>query len=78
MYDITEKGKKQYRRVKVLIYGLYILIPLAILMGYSSNPIEIDELDEPTQYQEPNDLWEQCEPFLNHDAEAWSNCMMIA
>ena len=28
MYDNSEKGEKQYRRVVGLIYGLYILIPL--------------------------------------------------
>tara|TARA_Y100000592_G_C5477465_1_gene323164 strand:+ start:770 stop:1042 length:273 start_codon:yes stop_codon:yes gene_type:complete len=33
MYDITEKGEKQYRRVVRLIYGLYILIPLVFLLG---------------------------------------------
>jgi len=25
---------------------------------------------------EPTD-WEKCEPFLTHDAEAWSTCMAI-
>lgn len=33
MYDITPKGERQYKRVKYLIYGLYILIPLSILMS---------------------------------------------
>ena len=33
MYDITPKGERQYKRVKYLIYGLYVLIPLSILMS---------------------------------------------
>ena len=33
MYDITPKGERQYKRVKYLIYGLYILIPLSIFMS---------------------------------------------
>ncbi len=32
MYDTSEKGQKQYRRVVGLIYGLYILIPLMFLL----------------------------------------------
>ena len=31
MYDISEKGEKQYKRVKYLILGLYIIIPLCML-----------------------------------------------
>jgi hypothetical protein len=31
MYDISEKGKRQYKRVTYLIYGLYVLIPLCML-----------------------------------------------
>ena len=23
------------------------------------------------------DGWEACEPWLNHDGETWSNCMMM-
>ena len=33
MYDITEKGEKQYRRVKWLIYGLYVFIPLVVIFS---------------------------------------------
>ena len=33
MYDITPKGERQYKRVKYLIDGLYVLIPLSILMS---------------------------------------------
>ncbi len=32
MYDTSEKGEKQYRRVVGLIYGLYVLIPLSFLL----------------------------------------------
>ena len=28
MYDISEKGEKQYKRVKYLIYGLYVFLSL--------------------------------------------------
>jgi len=31
MYDISEKGERQYKRVKYLILGLYIIIPLCML-----------------------------------------------
>ncbi len=31
MYDITPKGERQYKRVKYLIYGLYIIIPLFMI-----------------------------------------------
>jgi hypothetical protein len=31
MYDISEKGEKQYKRVTYLIYGLYVVIPLFML-----------------------------------------------
>ena len=33
MYDISDRGQRQYRRVVGLIYGLYILIPLLFLLG---------------------------------------------
>ena len=33
MYDISDKGQRQYRRVVGLIYGLYVLIPLLFLLG---------------------------------------------
>ena len=36
MYDTSEKGQRQYRRVVGLIYGLYVLIPLLFLMGCAS------------------------------------------
>ena len=36
MYDTSEKGQRQYRRVVGLIHGLYILIPLLFLMGCAS------------------------------------------
>ena len=32
MYDITEKGQRQYKRVVRLIWGLYILIPALFLI----------------------------------------------
>ena len=31
MYDISEKGEKQYKRVQYLIYGLYVFIPLVMI-----------------------------------------------
>ena len=31
MYDISEKGEKQFKRVERLIWGLYILIPVLLL-----------------------------------------------
>ena len=43
MYDITEKGERQYRRVKYLLYGLYVFIPLMILSGCNST----GEFDKP-------------------------------
>lgn len=33
MYDISEKGQRQYRRVEALIWGLYILIPIMFLLA---------------------------------------------
>jgi hypothetical protein len=36
VYDTSEKGQRQYRRVVGLIYGLYVLIPLLFLMGCAS------------------------------------------
>ena len=36
MYDISEKGQRQYRRVVGLIWGLYVLIPLLFLLGCAS------------------------------------------
>ena len=76
MYDITEKGQRQYRRVVRLIWGLYVLIPLLIFVsGCSAVPIELNPQEvDPI----PIDLWEMCKPFITHDAEAWSNCMMLA
>ena len=32
MYDISDRGQRQYRRVVGLIYGLYIIIPLLFLL----------------------------------------------
>ena len=29
-------------------------------------------------YLDPKDKWEECEPWLYHDGEAWTNCMMMA
>ena len=79
MYDITEKGQRQYRRVVGLIWGLYILIPLLFFVtGCSAVPIELNPQEIEPMYQDPIDKWEMCEPFLTHDAEAWSNCMMLA
>ena len=31
MYDISEKGETQYKRVQYLIYGLYVFIPLVMI-----------------------------------------------
>jgi len=91
MYDITEKGQRQYKRVVRLIWGLYILIPALFLITGCSTVEVLDGLcyndkdgtyicpteEVPIEHQQ-QDQWEQCEPFLDHDAEAWSNCMMIA
>ena len=33
MYDISEKGERQYKRVKYLIYGLYVFIPLVMILS---------------------------------------------
>lgn len=33
MYDISEKGQRQYRRVERLLWGLYILIPVLFLLS---------------------------------------------
>jgi hypothetical protein len=35
MYDITPQGERQYKRVKYLIYGLYVFIPLCIFLTES-------------------------------------------
>ena len=76
MYDITEKGQRQYKRVVRLIWGLYVLIPLLIFVsGCSAVPIELNPQEVKPMYQEPIDL---CKPFLTHDPEAWSTCMMLA
>ena len=32
MYDISEKGVKQFKRVERLIWGLYILIPVVFIL----------------------------------------------
>ncbi len=32
MYDISEKGEKQFKRVERLIWGLYILIPVMVFV----------------------------------------------
>jgi len=73
VYDISEQGQRQYRRVERLLWGLYILIPLLFFVsGCSAVPI-----DDP-MYQEPIDKWEECKPWMNIDPEVWSNCMMVA
>ena len=41
MYDISEKGEKQFKRVERLIWGLYILIPILFFTTGCSNTIEI-------------------------------------
>ena len=32
MYDISEKGEKQFKRVERLIWGLYILFPVVFIL----------------------------------------------
>ena len=80
MYDITEQGQRQYRRVVGLIWGLYILIPLLFFVtGCSAVPmIELNPQEVEPMYQEPIDKWEECKPWMNIDPEVWSTCMMIA
>lgn len=73
MYDITEKGQRQYRRVVGLLWGLYILIPLLFFVsGCSAVPLELNPQEHPI------DKWEECKPWMNIDPETWSNCMMLA
>ena len=42
MYDISEKGEKQFKRVERLIWGLYILIPVLLLTTGCGNASVID------------------------------------
>ena len=52
MYDITPKGERQYKRVKYLLYGLYVFIPLMILSGCNSTG-EFDKPDLKKYYDYP-------------------------
>ena len=58
MYDISEKGEKQFKRVERLIWGLYILIPVLLLTTGCGNasvidtdiePVPTDYLDSPVE-----------------------------
>jgi len=48
--------------MKLLV--LILLVSCTTTVEYEEPPVE------------PTD-WEKCEPFLTHDAEAWSTCMAI-
>tara|TARA_B100000963_G_scaffold195085_1_gene169715 strand:- start:6817 stop:7035 length:219 start_codon:yes stop_codon:yes gene_type:complete len=72
MYDITEKGEKQYRRVVRLIYGLYILIPLVFLLGCAGlEPIH-DYRQDPIKHEDHEDYTNNCKDPLSDD------CILVA
>ena len=57
MYDITEKGERQYKRVKLGLYGLYILIPVLFLMGCNTTEeFDNDNLRNYYDYIDPKNI----------------------
>ena len=73
MYDITEKGERQYRRVKYLIYGLYVFIPLMILSGCNTHS-EFKEGPDLKQYYDypvycPSGYVQYCEGRSTEDMD---------
>jgi len=64
--------------------GLNVILKALLILALVSGCSTIEVLDglcyndrEETHLCEEEKSWEACEPWLNHDGETWSNCMMM-
>jgi len=73
MYDISERGQRQYRRVVSMIWGLYILIPLLFLLGCATNePVEPEFRQDPIHHED-HEYKNKCP-----DGPLVDGCVMVA
>jgi hypothetical protein len=67
-----------------VVVGLSVMAKYLVILLLLSSCSTIEILDglcyndkEETHLCEEENSWDACEPWLNHDGETWSNCMMM-
>ena len=67
------------------VVGQNVMVKALVLILLLSSCATVEVLDglcynnnEGSHLCEKETAWEQCEPWLYHDGEVWSNCMMMS
>ena len=68
-----------------MVVGQNVMVKYLVILLLLSSCATVEVLDglcyndkKGSPICEKETAWEQCEPWLYHDGEVWSNCMMMS